>query len=223
MKKYVLLLMVLFLSGCSADYSINIKDNKVSEKLYVNDISKDDLSFNYLPINFEIDDSEYYNNKNDDVSYYDMIFDSNGMTTSYDFNYSNYSSSSILNLCYDRAIFTVDEYEMYISTSDEFLCFDNYNNLDDVTVTISSYYKLLYTNADEYGDNKYIWHIDKNNKNNKSIVLRLDSTTIDKTLSEKIHDWIEKNTILVIFVGIFLVIFLIILIFRVIGYFRNKV
>ena len=97
--------------------------------------------------------------------------------------------------------------ELLISTSKEFLCFENYDNLDNVTIKIHTNRTVYSNNANSFDKNTYTWDINESNKNNASIQMVIDSEIID----EGIPFW-EQN-ILFIIVAIAMLISLIIYIF----------
>ena len=112
--------------------------------------------------------------------------------------------------------------ELLLSTSRQFLCFDKYDNLDDVTVTIRSKFKLKDTNADIVEKHKYTWNITKDNANDKFIYLLLDVHDRDLTLLEKIQEG-EYTNIFTISLVLLLFGFLIYFSLKVKGKRRNRV
>ena len=83
--------------------------------------------------------------------------------------------------------------ELLISTSKKFLCFNNYNNLDDVTVNITTKKEVYSNNADSVNGNTYTWYINKDTKDDASIQMVINSEVID----EGIPFW-EENLLFII-------------------------
>lgn len=67
-----------------------------------------------------------------------------------------------------------------ISTSNKNLCFEMYDILEDITVKLKTNHEVESHNADEVIDGEYIWKVNKNNYNNKSIQLNLLNKTHKK-------------------------------------------
>lgn len=68
-----------------------------------------------------------------------------------------------------------------LSTSNKNLCFETYDILDDITVRLKTNHEVESHNADEVVDGEYIWKINRNNYNNKSIQMNLLNKTHKKT------------------------------------------
>ncbi|MDE5586818.1 MAG: hypothetical protein K2I72_00420, partial [Bacilli bacterium] len=67
-----------------------------------------------------------------------------------------------------------------LSTSNKNLCFEMYDILEDITIKLKTNHEVESHNADEVVDGEYIWKINKNNYNNKSIQLNLLNKTHKK-------------------------------------------
>ena len=67
-----------------------------------------------------------------------------------------------------------------LSTSNKNLCFDTYDILEEITVRLKTNHEVESHNADEVVDGEYIWKINKNNYNNKSIQINLLNKTHKK-------------------------------------------
>lgn len=68
-----------------------------------------------------------------------------------------------------------------LSTSNKNLCFETYDILEDITIRLKTNHEVESHNADEVVDGEYIWKINKNNYNNKSIQMNLLNKTHKKT------------------------------------------
>ena len=195
MKRIICLMLTIFiLTGCTAQYNLNINDSLFEETAYlVQDSSIDWNTINSIYWNSTVNDvigNEYDGytgaeiNSNEDiysrqkvegVKYYNktrlLTNKENGIKYDFKFDTSNYNLSKIANYCYDDFNVKISGNEYSISTSDQFNCFDYYNFLDDVEVNIilGYDYDVLSNNADKVEKNVYTWIINKNNANNKPV------------------------------------------------------
>lgn len=216
----ICLLFTFLLFGCSATYDLDIdKELKINESLNLSLSSDTDYSklseFNSnLPVDINVDDVEAFNNKKNDIDYFDIkkSLDSNLISFNYDYlDYNNLDSDRIINTCYDYFSLVNkndnDNYKLILSTSKKFNCFDLYDNLDDVTINISTKKKVYDNNADSVNGNTYTWYINKDTKDDAAISIVMDGS-IDKSLS-----FFEKNILFIIILGVLfigLIIYLII-------------
>lgn len=205
-KVIICLLFTFLLFGCSATYNLDIdKELKINEKLNLSLSSDTDYSklseFNSnLPVDINVDDVEAFNSKKNDIEYFDIkkSLDSNLISFNYDYlDYNNLDSDRIINTCYDY--FSLinkndnDDYKLILSTNKKFNCFDLYDNLDDVTVNITTKKEVYSNNADSVNGNTYTWYINKDTKDDASIQMVINSEVID----EGIPFW-EENLLFII-------------------------
>lgn len=211
-KLIICFLFTILLFGCSATYNLDVdKELKIDENLNLSLTSSTDSSklseFNSnLPVDINVDDIGAFNKKQKDIDYFDIkkSLDSNLISFSYNYlDYNNLDSDRIINTCYDH--FNLinkldnDDYKLILSTSKKFNCFDLYDNLDDVTINISTKKKVYDNNADSVNGNTYIWYINKDTKDDASISIVMDGN-IDKSLSF----W-EKNILFIVALCVFLI------------------
>lgn len=199
MKKGKLLFVffvVVFCSGCSAEYNLDIdKDDKFKENVILsaedgNDIEEIKNYQTYLPINNDADDASAFENKVDGVAYYDQKKSTNDdkLKFSYLHNFDTFQHDYITKSSYEYVTITKSKNQLIISTSRINKAFEHYSNLDSVTINVTSRYKLIDTNADNQGNYKYTWIIDRSNYSNKYLYLSLDISNRKKTTKEKIID-----------------------------------
>ena len=220
-KPIILLIILSILSGCSAEYNIDIKDKSVLEQLNINNIDVNNFKNINLPIDHEVDEYDVFEKKDETLEYYDIAIKNDVVNISYNFHTNNYNTSMLFNSCYENTVYTKDNHEILINTSNKFLCFDAYEELDDLKIKITSKYKLIETNADKKEKYNYYWYINKENKDNKKIYLRLDTTTVIKTIFEKLTD-IGLITPLIL-VSVILITLIIIRLVKIVGERRNKI
>ena len=233
MKKMIMLLIFAFLiTGCSVNYELNIdKQLNLSENIVMNATTDRDvqkiLDFNqYIPVNIEFDDPKIFKEKADGVQYYSINkkSDNSSLKFNYSYDVDEFNFNIFAKSCY-QYVTVMDqdnEKELLLSTSREFLCFDKYDNLDDVTVTITSKYKLKETNADEVSRHTYRWFINKGNAKDKYLYLLLNTGEKDLNLWERILEGDFTNTF-TIFLAVFLIGGIIIFLFKKKGDRRNRV
>jgi len=204
---FVYFIILLSVSGCSAEYNLDVDTElnfNESITIYSSTGNEYDQVNNYntfLPINYDADEPKVFEQKVDGVDYYNINKDSDGSFIKFDYKHS---LKSIINdrfslSCYKYVnimnIYNEDHKrnELVISTSDKFLCFDYYENLDDVTVKIHTKRDVYSNNADVVDKDTYIWNINKTNKNDKSIIMNISSEAVDKKMS-----FFERNLFFII-------------------------
>lgn len=224
MKKNVLLMMCLlfFLTGCSAEYNIVIKKDSISEELqvydensyYESEIEKkieEDINIKTgVLINEQNGDTE---DTNPNYTYYlkEKINSKGKLGIKYTntFNVDDYSKSYIANNCYKYFQVYKDKKYMTISTSKEFLCIENFDKLYEVKINIKTKYNVEKNNADEVSNNVYSWTITKNNFDDKSLYIKIDMTKMaEKSEEQKKQD--EKVLKIFKTIGIILLILVVI-------------
>lgn len=180
MKKLLILILLLFITGCDAEYTLKYEDNVFSDSIEVFDY------YNPVDENSEDKDLSYFVNKK---QYYDIDglnpYKVNYEETSenyYDLKYTatfdkvSYEFSSVLNNCVQYHDFVEDEEKIYIMAYGEYYC----EYFDELKISLITDKKVTYSNADEEKNGKHIWYfkpyesiniefeIDKNEGNPKN-------------------------------------------------------
>ncbi len=180
MKKLLILILLLFITGCDAEYTLKYEDNVFSDSIEVFDY------YNPVDENSEDKDLSYFVNKK---QYYDIDglnpYKVNYEETSenyYDLKYTatfdkvSYEFSSVLNNCVQYHDFVEDEEKIYIMAYGEYYC----EYFDELKISLITDKKVTYSNADEEKNGKHIWYfkpyesiniefeIDKNEDNPKN-------------------------------------------------------
>lgn len=75
-----------------------------------------------------------------------------------------------------------DNNKIIIATSKEFKCFDKYEELDSVTINLTTDLEVESSTADSVHKNKYTWNINRQNYRDSEINIVLN---IDNDFSEK--------------------------------------
>lgn len=211
MKKIIfVLLFILIFSGCSVEYNLEIKDNKFFESITSNvdnlsqyNSHKDNRLVSFYSealVTYYTSQEEakqnfhYYKSK---PSYKNNLYKIN---YSYDFDMDNYTDSNAVKSCYEYFKITTNGNNVTLSTSNKFNCFNSYNELDKVTINITSYYGVVRSNADKVNGKTYTWEITRENASNKPILFEYDNTKRNITLI----DYFTDNIYLVILFGVLL-------------------
>lgn len=236
MKKIFLLIMISFLlSGCTAEYNLNISDKGFSETLI---LRAENLNDNELLIEYPITafyDSEGNNEdplkKESGVEYYNskLIQENNLNKLTYNYNFSENEIllSRIIRNSFSTVIFKKYDHDedgkndyMLISTTDDFSGF-KYENLSEVVINIRNDYKVISSNADKINGNIYTWVFNKNNS--KAINMVYDPSIVidNRTTMEKFDD---SNYILgFIFIFLLIILVFVVLIFKKYSNLKDKI
>ena len=181
MKKIMLyLLILLILSGCTANYDLVFEDGIIEEKLdftitnndyqeYINQLEneayEEDMykffdslqipNFVHIPNNFHKKESEKLN---------DGI---NLKFTYKNYEYDTFNSSYLLNDCFYDVIVLNEENEYYLNARGPFDC-----PYDNVKIRIKTDKKVINTNA-KYEDGFYTWEINKDNFKDLDLIFHI--------------------------------------------------
>lgn len=216
MKRIILLLiLVVFITGCSAEVNINVSSNGIYEQVTITDNvsngrTKEHILASYreyVPAFSEtlIADTEP-DVKVDGIEYYTRALEETNtgykVSYGYKFGFNNYKDSRSVDLGFKDAIIQrdgVDKEILLTTDSDGLKYFNMYPALSNVTVNIvSSEFKVKDSNADYVNNNVYTWVLNSNTK--KSIYIVFDDPNYvppvvdnekdenDDTLSENIDN-----------------------------------
>ena len=206
MKKIFIIVFLLFITGCTAEYRIDFTDETFSEKIVL--YSVDGMEYDAIrngkhapvpafidtPINLEAPV------KTEGFEYYDLNARDNNVYLNYKFDIDNYEKSYFSNICYDYFKVFVEDDAIIVATNDKFRGFTFGYDLDKLDVIITTNHDVLYSNADEVNDDEYIWHITKDNVDDAGIKISF-SKEAKKTLLGN-----RNVQIILILVGIVLMI-----------------
>lgn len=211
MKKIIIMLIsLILLTGCSATYDINIKDKKISDEIKIytdNDNVKKATQATLDHFENELLDFERgYEHYSKEMYSTDQV---TGYVYNYEFTFDEYDAMSQLRKCYKDFDFDYSNNILTIKTSNEFLCRNYYEDMNDITINIDSDYQIVSSNADTRNGNKHSWTITRNNYSNKPIEIKvnLNDKVIKKNNAES---KIDLKMILVLLTFILLVIVLIV-------------
>lgn len=216
MKKIImLLLLVILLTGCSANVNLTITSSTIEEEVIVNAYSDSTTTKQqvyskfkkYIPVfvSSPMSDTEpdvkqtgieYYTRKVQDLgSGYSFIYD-------YKYNFDDYKNARTVALGFDSKTIQRDPVEktIMISTDSSGLnFFDQYSSLESVTVNIKTNYQVKENNADVVNGNTYTWVLRKGTK--KSIYMLINDpnagTSYDKKEEESKEEQKDEQEVVV--------------------------
>lgn len=189
--KYIILVFsITFLCGCSVQYNLNIDNNtSFNEQIIIDNLSGEDYdilkgnSYNFS-LDYNDNTEGYYEGQIPGITYYDKQILNNQIIYSGSFNKETFQNSKAVNSSVDFFKITKYEDNYVISTSDNYVIFDNYN-LNGIKVNIKLPNEVINSNADSVNGNVYTWNISKDNK--KGIYLEykpIDNKEITGTKEE---------------------------------------
>lgn len=176
LKKVLLLVFMLFLlSGCKMKYEVEIYNNKVTEKTYINYSKQElngqdpyDMTLNLIAETGDNGDfliSDYRKNINNNTGV---------MLVNKYKNINNFKmNTAFFGACYVANNFTDLNDYITIKTSNKFSCLDEIEGLENIDIVIKTNHKVKENNADEKKGSSYIWHITKENSDNKPIIIQM--------------------------------------------------
>lgn len=184
MKKIFVILSFLLLSGCTVNYDLSYFKNIYSEKSNVilenGEYCGEDFCNYYINqfytnnISIDINDNEEELAEGvnlDNYNFYNKKLINNGLELSYDFQ-ENYSfvNSRIIHYLFNKIKVNDDG----IQATEVNNIFESYSDIDEIVITFSTDKVVSSINSDKVVDNKYYWHINKDNYLNKEIKIEFD-------------------------------------------------
>lgn len=173
MKKIILFLIIILLSGCTVEYNIEIKDNKAAEKfiIKVNNSEKENLKYlhqNDFYVSLVPDEITYdkKETKKKDITQFNY---------SHEYNLNDYEESNSLSSCFGAHNILYTKKYITISTSTGIKCMkqDYAYIFDSLKIVLKTNHQVKESNADKVDGYIYTWNIDKNNYSNKNIYIKL--------------------------------------------------
>lgn len=222
-KKIILLILLFLVTGCTANYNIEIYNNTIKEDMkYFDSISSNwdsEIQFgltyrelvtesvNYpYPIlnNTVVDENDSV--KLEGIEYYQntLISDSNqlGQRLSYDkFTFRNFQDSSIVKQCYQYFNIIEEGENIILSTSSNNMCFELYPNLDTITVNLKTNHKVVSSNASNHKGYHHTWNLRRETKDDSAITITLKK---NEYVFNYENEFVKKVIYFVAIVGIIL-------------------
>lgn len=209
-KIIILLLICLFLSGCSVEYNVHIDSGIVYEDTLftvIDNIENDNTIDNITANN----QSAFFNLYTGRDEFYEVKKINSGegllgIKYYYEFNYNNFVNSTLFSECFSERMFSFNNNEVVLNTGNGLNCMykDGYKNFDELVINVSSPYKLIETNADSVENDIYTWKITEENFSSKSLLLKLDATILNEDVRQDNFNEIVKY-IAIGLAGLFLI------------------
>lgn len=207
LKKFILLIILLFFSGCQVKYKLEFIDNELIENINIEIEDNNSKQINDLKLYeaYAIFDTSYQ-------KLYDVNFNQNDtFSANYKYNYSlnEFNHAMYINTCFDGFSFISSNDNYVLSTSKGFKCMVlDYNRIDKIEIKVSTNHEIIESNADEIKNNELIWNINENNAKEKSIYIRFGQI--------KELNFFEKNWLGISILGGLVIIVLAVVIFIII-------
>ena len=193
-KFILIIIFILFLTGCSSNYDLNFDIESIEEKLTIT-MSRSEYENNYETIasNKSVfdDNSTFY-----DIEVIDNV-DNFLITYSHNYNHEDYFNSLNLNSCFNKIDHDINGSVETISLTG-FKCLQG----DNLRVIVDSKYKIYNSSAHIVNGNKNIWDINDNNKDNINISFVID---YNKTYFNK--DLITSIVLIVVLICLIAILF----------------
>ena len=183
MKKILMILSILLLTGCTINYDLEINNNSTNESI-TGSISKNEFD----DITDESGDHNIYHllydkqaSLSNNTSFYDQnINEKDGVIDfSYKYTYNNdFKQSNILNRCFENKVFEETDDLYIIHLYGNFYC--QYN--DEIAVNVKTKMAVLDNNANKIDENTYSWIIEDSN-----------NVDISMTVSKKLEAFTSNN------------------------------
>lgn len=225
LQTIIVLISIIMLCGCEANYTITIDKNNITEKIEVLDnVSSTrtvtDIMDNYkkqYPVYSNSDwvDADYSRAANEEYYKQTYNIDNNGYHLYYEYTYpmQKFKEANSLNYSYEYKEITYKNNILSISMgspNNRLKYVDEFTNL---TVNIVTDYTVIKNNADSVIGNRYIWYVNKENNDTKKINFEVDLTQTQNDTHQNNKQDKSNNIVLVPIIILALSIYTIIIFF----------
>ena len=239
-SKLLLILIIFIITGCDVKYNLEIKPESIVEDISIQQDKNFDIysnlndygsSYYDLIVNNYNEFTNVYINSNQNlyenekvygVDYYKkkLMDKSDNLILKYNFNHDilKFEDAISLKICYDNIASYHNNDYFELSTSTSFNCYEKYDLLENVSISIKTDLVVYDQNADIVDGNLYIWNINKDNASNKPIYIKVSRSEYSNNLISIFHKFIKQNSYLLLMV----IILIIVLFYLVYVYFKNK-
>lgn len=207
-NRLFLIFIVLFLTGCSVEYSLEFNDDNLEEKISIGPFDSNEVSnFEYL--------TPYAIINNDYEEFYEMDYSNKFLNLKYVYSFNKFKMSEALEICYDLYNLSYDDDYYYILTSKEFKCM-SYGNYaaDEVIIKFKSNHDVVSANADYVEDETYFWIVNNDNFNSREINIKL--------LKDSVVDNVDNNKKNIYFSYLYIILFICFMLIGVYIYIKKK-
>ena len=227
-KKFILIGIIFCMTGCNINYNLEIVDDEYKENISAvetdstkwnssqSSLPMKDLLDVYLKKPIPISNQEPLRPESDEISegitYYDKKDLSNdekiGIRLEGTFNKETYSNSRAVLYGYNRFLIGTLNGNIVLSTGEKVKIFEQYKDLEEITVKIKTNHVVVKNNADEVDGETYIWHLTKDNALNKSIYFEFNKQEKVSNYDNEIGKLIFKIVIVIAVVAVVIGIFI---------------
>lgn len=200
LKLILCLIVVITLTGCSFVYNLEISDQIIEDNQILLDVFEVDGEVEETIENLFIK----YGGTTDGLELYkkDFITRDNGLTGMNfikEYSYDDYNYSPSIDACFENYRVVTDDNVMTIATSVGFQCFDKYSELEDVTINVTSKYKVVNNNADKISKGTYTWYIEEVLADDEQLMISVD---LSKPIDEL--SFVQKNLLFIVICCVFI-------------------
>lgn len=230
MKKIIYLILMLFLiTGCDATYNLTLENNSFTENLEITNNDKKTWNINN-PSNKDIrnqtlnsalatdyrEEIPEVNTKIEGIKYYDIknIDTENTLGISYkgDFTLYDYQYSTIVNTNVKSFNYQNNKSGIIINIKKPIDAFNLYPELNNLTIKFKTNHQVIKNTADDIVDDVYYFYLNKNNYQDKKIIIELSNdykTTSNDALEPDEDGYFNKSTLILVYslIGIIILIF----------------
>ncbi len=204
MKKLLLLIIsILFITGCTANINIDINKDTVKEEytIYGNNSDYNEIKETATyptPLFYDAEVENPYSptgKKQSGIQYYDSKYDDTNkkVTITGTFNLKEHIKSSVVGNCFQYYNITDDDEtgETTFSTSSGLTC-----EFNKFTLRIKTPYKVTQNNADSVNsaENIYVWKFNDKNSNNKSVIITINFSETYNGQNNNQNPNVDNNT-----------------------------
>ena len=226
LKLFCVIILSIFLCGCTATYNIDITEDTVVEsfEFIETDSSKfDNILYSHTDVTYrsmvlenaswptgsfyQKGGNPYEPVKMEGVEYYNQELINDGSSLGIKYNYAfkldDYNDSNAVRSCFKNFSFGNGDTQIRIYANDASNCFYGYKALENIKIVLSTIYPVIEHNATKVENDKYIWDIKAEAAKNTKIEMNLSK---DKNYKSENNNLIEDNSsmtfviIIVIFV-----------------------
>ena len=189
MRKIIVFLTLLLLTGCKAEYSLSYVDDKIYESIdiisdnneIINGESFSSLINNFSNENYVLVDYRYepgdmsedeilsiYNTYNEQILNHNNKY---GLKLEYIHNKAEYKYSTVANSLFK----SVSVNEFYIKATDIIDIFKTYPFLEIVSIKFNTDKNIMSSNCDEIKDGELYWYLNEENYKDKNVEIYFDN------------------------------------------------
>ena len=211
MKKNLLILslFIFLMTGCTVNYNIEIKDNKVIENFDVSEKNVEVANYKIVGDTSFKDIVISYKEGKELLTSYDMLNSESGCSSCKKYNkdtiisddeialifttdhtFEEYKDSTIANEYLPGFKVNYDDESISITGGTNWSFLNDYKYLDEVVITVKTNYEVTSTNATKESAGVYVWRISKNSKNEKlymTVNTTMQSEDIESASNPKLY------------------------------------